>query len=365
MSVKLGRFVISEPTLQKILDFLPYPFLVAEVKDGVRLNSFVNQKFLEDIGYTTDEMPTITDWFHLAYPNPIYRSMVEELWSKRKHEALQKGENAVSLQVKITNKRGIERWFEVKASIGETEMVAFIDIHEVKVREENLKKRNANRDRILSILGHDLRGPLVHMYMLSKLAVDDQISQEDFHKLIEEVNHKAFQSLEFLSTTLAWAKANFDSIALRPEHFSLATLVQEALGQYRELIAQKKLRLRISIDETISIYTDKEILNTVIRNLISNAIKFSFEQGTITIRATQTNHFTTLEIGDDGVGMEKEKIEQIKSYQQHSSIGTFGEKGLGIGLLLCHDLLQHTGSRLDVVSQVGQGTLMKIDIKPL
>jgi signal transduction histidine kinase len=197
------------------------------------------------------------------------------------------------------------------------------------------------------------------------MAVNDQISQEDFNQLIQEVNHKAFQSLEFLSTTLAWAKANFDSIALQPETVSLSKLVTDTLLQYDESISLKKIQLKISLDKSITIATDKEILNTVLRNLISNAIKFSFEQGSITITSRQAGSYTTLEIADHGIGMEKEKIEQIHSYQQHSSIGTFGEKGLGIGLMLCQDLLHHTGSRLVIESQVGVGTTMKILIHPM
>lgn len=361
MSIRLGRLVISEPTLQKILDFLPYPFLVSELKENnLRVNSFVNKKFLEEIGYTLEEIPTIIDWFSLAYPHQSYRAEVEDQWALRLKEAELRGEDFVTLQARIRTKKGIDRWYEVKASNGPTRMVAFIDIDEVKSREENLKRVNANRDRILTILGHDLRGPIMHMYTLSKMALNDQISQEDFSKLIGEVNAKAFQSMEFLSTTLSWAKSNFDSIKVKPEIIDLKKLIEDVVNLYADSFNQKKLTIDLKISSSLTVITDREILVTVLRNFISNAIKFSFDYGKITIESKSTPTQLILEITDQGMGMSEEKKKEILSHHYNSSIGTHGEKGLGIGLLLCIDLLQHIHSSLEIESNLGKGTTMRV-----
>lgn len=365
MSIQLGRLVISVPTLQKILDFLPYPFLVSESKEGIRQNTFVNKKFLEEIGYTPEDMPTIHDWFLLAYPDEQYRTLVEDAWTKKMREAQLMGEDSVSMQVKIRTKSELDRWYEVKASTSSTQMVAFIDIHDSRMREENLERLNKNRDRILSILGHDLRGPLTHMYALSSMALNDQVSKEDFHKMIDEVNRKAFQTLEFLSTTLVWAKSNFDSITVRPENISVRKLCDTLAKQYAEPLESKKLKLSIEVDEMLTILSDREILTTVLRNLVSNAIKFSFENTIIAIYGQPWNDGVQLEVTDSGTGMDHEKIQQIKSGQQQSSIGTYGEKGLGIGLILCQDLLRHIYSSLDITSEYGRGTSIRINLRPL
>lgn len=365
MSIRLGRLVISEPTLQKILDFLPYPFLVSELKDGLRTNSFINKKFSEEIGYTLDEIPTIHDWFSMAYPHEPYRITIADQWDSRMKEAELIGDDSVTLQARIHTKKGTDRWYEVKASTGPTTMVAFIDIDEVKSREENLKQLNANRDRILSILGHDLRGPIMHMYTLSKMALNDQISKEDFLKMIAEVNRKAFQSMEVLSTTLAWAKSNFDSITIRPEETDLMKLVEDVVNLYSENAESKNLTIKLECAPSTKVITDREILTTVLRNLISNAIKFSFERGVINIRVSLNDGRTVVEVIDSGMGMTSEKIQEILLNRYQSTMGTYGEKGLGIGLMLCLDLLNHIRAELQIESNTGKGTTMRISLLDL
>src|SRR5258706_4250041 len=99
MSIRLGRMLISEEALQKILDFLPYPFLVSRMKNEVSHVAYINHIFIEEIGYPISEVPTIVEWFQLAYPDPEYRKYVEEGWVSRLHEAKELGADSVFMQV--------------------------------------------------------------------------------------------------------------------------------------------------------------------------------------------------------------------------------------------------------------------------
>ncbi len=364
MSIRLNKLFISEDTLQKILDFLPYPFLVSESKGGAQLNAYVNKKFLEEIGYTLQEIPTINDWFQIAYPDADYREQVEEKWYELLRKAREANEDSVVLQVLIQTKNLGKRWYEVKSSIADPiQMVAFIDIHGVKSQEENLKRLNENRDRILSILGHDLRGPLAQVHTLSKMAMKQQLSQQDYEKMISEVNVKAFHTMEFLSTTLAWAKSNFDSIKVKYESVRLNDLVSEIVSLYSEAIAAKNIKVEAAIDPSLHIQVDREIITTVIRNLLFNAIKFSHNNRTITLRAINQPNNIVIEIEDQGIGMDQEKIKSILSNRYSSDAGTSGEKGLGIGIMLCVDLLTRMNGKLGIESERGAGTTMKIVLK--
>jgi Signal transduction histidine kinase len=302
----------------------------------------------------------------LAYPDPKYREEVEDAWYEQLRKARLEGEDSVVLQVLIHTKNLGDRWYEVKSSIADPiQMVAFIDIHQVKSQEENLKRLNENRDRILSILGHDLRGPISHLHALSKMALNKQISHDDFAKMIREVNVKAFQTNEFLSTSLAWAKSNFDAIQIRYETVPLKNLVDELLLLYSDIIENKKVKVRIDITPEFTLKADREIMITILRNLFSNALKFSYEGGTITIGAHADGKTTIVEVSDQGMGMDAQKVESISKNQYSSGIGTYGEKGLGIGIMLCKDLLNRMNAELKVESTAGVGTTMKIVVREI
>lgn len=362
MSIRLGRMLISEEALQKILDFLPYPFLVSRMKNEVSHVAYINHKFIEEIGYPISEVPTIVEWFQLAYPDPEYRKYVEEGWVSRLQEAKELGADSVFMQVRIHTKHNKDRWYEVKASVSEPQMVAFIDIHSGKSREEDLKILSQNRDRVLSILGHDLRGPINHLYSLSRMASKQQISQDEFTKMVADVNDKALQSMEFLSTTLTWARSNFDVIQIKNEEIRMKPLADEVVQIYKPSYSAKNIQMIISIDPSYMIKADREVIVTVLRNLISNAIKFTDHNGRIEIIGDRSGNEKLIIVKDSGIGMDSSTATRILSHNYSSSVGTHGEKGLGIGIMLCNDLLKRMGASLQVESELRKGTAMKIVI---
>jgi signal transduction histidine kinase len=363
VSSPLNRLNVEKETLKRILDFLPYPFLVSESVHGRRQNIFVNEKFIDEIGYTCEEMPYVEDWFNLAYPNPLYRQEIKEEWSLRSTEAIKAGKDSVFLQAKIHTKNMGDRWYEVKSSVsGSMHLVAFVDINETKAREEALALTNRNKDKILSILGHDLRGPIRNLQMLSSLMLKKDMSHDEFLMMVKRVNEKAFQSLEFLDTTLIWTKTNFDKISIAIEKLFPRTLVESILPIYQNLYENKKITINLDISPSVYIYSDLEILTIVVRNLISNAIKFTNQGGEISIAAEQQGDFFIIFIKDNGVGMDENIIHKITD-EHYSSKGTQQESGLGLGLKLCQELLNQIGSTLEIESKKNVGTTMKIKLK--
>jgi signal transduction histidine kinase len=363
VSTNLNRLSIETETLQRVLNFLPYPFLVSELQRGRRKNIFVNEKFIDEIGYTCNDMPYVEHWYNLAYPDEIYREEVKEEWNLRSTQAIIDGKDSVFLQARIHTKHNGDRWYEVKSSVsGNVHLVAFVDIDKNKAREEELFTTSRNKDKILSILGHDLRGPLRNLQALSSMMLKQNMSREEFLSMVKNVNEKAFQSLEFLDTTLIWTKSNFDKISIHIEKLHPRTLVQNILPVYQNLYENKKISISLEIDPQITIYSDNEILTIVLRNLISNAIKFTNDNGHITINAEQHGDFFVISVKDTGVGMDEATVHKIVD-EHFSSKGTRQESGLGLGLKLCKELLKQVGSILEIESEKGKGTTMRIKLK--
>ena len=209
----MNNLEISRFELHKVADFLPYPFIIAEVIDGIHHNTYLNEKFLDEIGFTLDEIPTIEKWYERAYPDEIYKDDVIRSWNQEETESQQIGKVFVKMKSHVTCKNGTKRWYEIKASvIDKIHVVAFVDLDKETTLQEELKSINRNNDRMLSILGHDLRGPVANLTSVSSLALENEISQNDFKDIIRTLNTQSIQVLEMLDTTLNWAKLNFNSI---------------------------------------------------------------------------------------------------------------------------------------------------------
>jgi signal transduction histidine kinase len=360
----LDHLDIDKEALKRILDFLPYPFLVSETRQGKRYNVFVNQKFLDEIGYTCEEMPTNDDWFTIAYPDPAYRKKIKSEWNNRSAQAIDTGEDSVFLQAFVHTKKFGDRWYEVKSSLsGQIHLVAFVDIHEVMVREQELQRMNLNKDKVLSVLGHDLRGPITNLQSITTLMLAGNLSREEFSSMVKTVNEKVFQSMEFLDTTLLWTKSNFDKISILIEKLTPMTLVDHILPIYQNQYESKKITVTVDIPADAYIYSDSEILTIIIRNLLSNAIKFTNENGTVHISARQQDELFVLSIKDSGIGMDAKTISLIWEDNYYSSRGTRSEIGTGLGLRLCKELLKQIGGTLDIESKKNVGTTMKIKLK--
>jgi signal transduction histidine kinase len=364
VSTRLDKLNIDDETLTGVLDFLPYPFLVSEFRNSKRYNVFVNQKFLEEIGYTCEEIPTNEDWFKMAYPNPTYRQEVKEEWASRSLQAQKADEEFVFLRALIHTKMNGDRWYEVKSSVsGSSYLVSFIDIHEVLAREEELERANRNKDKILSILGHDLRSPIKNLHNLSMLALNASITKEEFLTTVARINDSAFQSLEFLDTTLLWTKSNFNKLSINIEKIAPRALVDKIMPLYRSLYEIKKITLSVDIQARIFIHSDVEILTIVIRNLISNAIKFTNESGAINISTEQGEGFFFIVVRDSGIGIDKQTLKSILENQYAPMKGTQQEMGIGLGLKLCKELLVHINGALEIESKPSEGTTVKIKLK--
>jgi signal transduction histidine kinase len=350
--------IVLDNTLERIADFLPYPFVIAQRKEGILCNTFINQSFLKEIGYDLSEINTIDDWFRVAYPDPQYRLEVVSQWNALADDARRKKGVYAKLKVKITTKHNGECWYEVKASITDnTHLAAFINLQELVSTNEQLTQLNHHKNKILSILSHDIRGPINNIHMLTTMAIDNHLSQVEFQDSAKKINARTFDVLELIETTLQWARSNFDSMQLHYEHIQIYPLVEEAIGIYQDLYEQKKIKMNVNISIDQFVYTDRSVLKAILRNLISNAIKFTPHSGMIHIESSNNQ----LTVVDNGIGITKEMIDAIMNRNYLSRPGTEKETGIGLGLKLIQDLLTKINAKMIIDSKVNIGTKIMVE----
>jgi len=353
----VGNLNVSRIELHGVADFLPYPFIIAEVIGNVHFNTYLNEKFIEEIGYSLEEIPTIEAWYEHAYPEQDYMNKVISDWDNEQLLSEQKGKIFVKNKSHVTCKNGTKRWYEIKASvINKIHVVAFIDLDkEIKFQEE-LKNINENKDRMLSILGHDLRSPVANLMSISSMAANTEISNADFISLINLINEQSSQVLELLDNTFNWAKLNFNAICLKETEINFQELLSSILEIYKPSYQSKNITINTDVLNLKKINSDIEIITILLRNLLSNAIKFTPQNGIISITSTSNE----LCICDNGIGIPEEIINQIMNNEISSRTGTNGEKGSGIGLQLVVNLAEKINCKFKIESQEQKGTITKL-----
>lgn len=348
---------ISRFELHKVADFLPYPFIIAEVINGIHFNTFLNEKFSEEIGYTLAEIPTIAAWYDYAYPEEIYKKDVIRAWNQEEINSKQEGKVFVKMKSQVTCKNGIKKWYEIKASvIDKLHVVAFVDIDKEIALQEELKNINSNNDRMLSVLGHDLRTPLLNLTTISSIAMKDNMSQQDFAPFIVKINKQSTEVLDMLETTLNWSKSNFNSIQLNKVNLNIESIVLSILSIYKNDYESKKITINLALSNAETLISDMEIVTIIARSMISNAIKFTPKNGEINI-AFRDN---VLKVCDSGVGMSDDMISAILNHNYRSTRGTNNEIGMGMGMQLAHNLADKIDATITIESQLEKGTLISL-----
>jgi signal transduction histidine kinase len=321
----------------------------------------VNQRFIDEIGYDCTEMPTIAEWYELAYPDPFYRKAIINEWNERLTSARTNGHDSVTMNVVITTRNNGELWYEVKSSIGEPfNLVAFVNIQEIMSREKKLQELSDIQNKVLSILAHDVRIPVSNLFVLSKFLLQGDMSMAEFLSKIQMIYEKSSQVLEFIDTTLLWTKSNFDNLAVTTEKVDLHEVAEQVLSLYHALHTSKNISVQIDCGLDRIRETDRNIITVILRNLISNAIKFTPDNGKIRVIIETPPSGFAIHIKDTGIGMSPETIEQIHFEQYKSTMGTRDEKGLGIGLRLCKHLTKRLGGQLQINSLAGNGTAVSV-----
>jgi two-component system sensor histidine kinase/response regulator len=279
----------------------------------------------------------------------------------------------------LSEKVNIVRGFEVGGvdyitkPFNKEELISRIKTHlelkfardEMQQMTNHLVELNSIKDKMFSVIGHDLRSPLGSIKMTLDFLLSDmgqQYKVEDYRKTINTLAQTTDEVFGLLENLLGWAKSQSGNLSVVPENIKVEDLVHSVYLLHKGNLTLKKLNFENKVSNSTLVCADMNMLKTVLRNLISNAIKFTPEGGTITVSSNQTNKTTNIIVSDTGVGISPETMSKLFDEREYvTTYGTNKESGSGLGLILCQSFAKRNNGRLIVESKQGKGSSFTIE----
>jgi PAS domain S-box-containing protein len=235
------------------------------------------------------------------------------------------------------------------------------DVTPQKEIEQELRALNATKDKLFSIIAHDLKSPYNAQLGFLELLLENEnsYSEEQRKKFIHTVYNSTKQSFALLDNLLVWSRTQTGKIPFNPEELLLAQVFEEAIELHQFAAESKNILIDTELShDNLEVSADSEMVNTILRNLLSNAIKFTPENGRIILGGkTANDNQTLIYVKDSGVGIEKENQHKLfDATSNFSTIGTNKEKGTGIGLIICRDFVERNKGKIWVDSEPGKGS---------
>lgn len=235
----------------------------------------------------------------------------------------------------------------------------------LKASEQKLKVANATKDKFFSIIAHDLRSPFNNIIGFSELLVENSndYEAEEIEKFLSIINSSAKNTLAFLDNLLNWAKSQTGQISFKLEKVVLSSVIQKVIELLNPNAKNKNIVIHYSQSEEINVFADLNMIKTILRNLISNAIKFTNLNGIIEVTALQNDNCIEITVSDNGVGMDEEtqnKLFRIETNE--TTMGTAKEKGSGLGLILCKEFVEMHGGKIWLESELGKGSVFRFNL---
>jgi signal transduction histidine kinase len=280
--------------------------------------------------------------------------LAEKLQQKREEEQQLFKSN------KVANQAAIFLSLILALMIG---LVVRKDLKERERSEEQLRMLNNQKSQFFSIISHDLRGPTRNTVMLLEM-MDNPVyasGPEETSKMTAMAKESARQTQKLVEDLLAWGRLQMNEVGIRTGPLQPFDVSEKVCKGLQPAAMLKNITLENSIPRGLWVQADSNMVETVIRNLISNAIKFTPDSGKIQLRAQKTGGFIELSIEDSGVGITQDAIKKIFAFHtKHSTKGTAGETGSGLGLAVCREFIERNGGTIDVESKVGKGSKFNV-----
>lgn len=236
---------------------------------------------------------------------------------------------------------------------------------DIRIKNAELQRLNADKDYFISILAHDLKGPFSSIIGLLELLLGNLQTYDinEIESQLTAVNNSAIGAYNLLEDILVWALSQSGKLPFEPGEFNLKHSCEDVVEILKPGADKKSITINIVVAERMIVFADIDMLSTILRNLISNAIKFTRKGGNITIFSEQNNSEITISVSDNGLGVSAEILSHLfDNTQKHSLKGTANEKGTGLGLLICKKFVEKHSGRIWAESKVGQGSIFKFTL---
>ncbi|MDP2301390.1 MAG: PAS domain S-box protein [Ignavibacteria bacterium] len=300
-----------------------------------------------------------------------------KLTEYEKQKALVSPNEISDYEIEIITKSGETKTIEVKTKFRFSgskpfEILAVArDITERKQFENNLQKisielkeSNAAKDKFLSILSHDLKGPFNGFLGITSIIADEaeSLSLDELKQMSSELHKSLLGQYKLLEDLLEWSTLQTGRISFQPTLINVKSDITEIINLFLPNISAKNMDVLNQIVTEVTVHADKHLFNTLFRNLLSNALKFSKDNGKIIFQTSINDESVRISVKDNGVGIKEENIQKLFQFNNNiTTLGTRGEKGTGFGLILCKDIMEKHGGTIEVESVEGEGTTFYIN----
>ncbi len=334
----------------------------------------------KEIAFNTDEKDHLLNCFKYLYQSYAginnYKKSYEYLLAfKELNEKLKKDENIKKLafhekeieillqkektKLEIDNYKK-QRLLTLTALIFSVILILLISyiLYLKSKKNTQLKAANETRDKMFKIISHDFRSPLISMSSTLQM-IPELISKKDYETAVRlsiKDEQSVAQVLSLIDSLINWTLSQNDNIPYSPENYILYEVSKSIFDIYTPIAAYKKIELLNEISKNLNVFVDKNILNTVLRNLINNAIKFTPSNGKITVHAYEKNNRIEISVIDTGIGIKEDNFEKIFYLNKRKEDGTQGEKGSGLGLFFCKEFVNKNKGEIWVKSELGKGS---------
>jgi PAS domain S-box-containing protein len=361
----------SEERFRSLVNLVPIPLMFVNKNSAI---TYFNNRFGKLFGYISADIPTAGKWFHLAYPDKNYRHYVIETWNKAVAKAAREGTDIEPVEYNVTCKDGTVRVMETSGiTIGDDLLVSSIDLtehkraaEEIKLKNAELLKINAEKDKFFSIIAHDLRSPFNSFLMLTKIIAEgsSRLTMDEIREIAADMRDSAAGIFRLLENLLEWSITQQGLMPFNPGAVQLRPLVAESMAMAQEPAKSKGIEITYDVPDDMTVFAESNMLQTVIRNLVLNAVKFTSKGGKISLSAkTADDRSIEISVKDSGIGMNKALVDNLFRLDiQTNRKGTASEPGSGLGLLLCKEFVEKHGGRIWVESKEGKGTVFNFTI---
>jgi PAS domain S-box-containing protein len=334
-------------------------------------NTYFNKQWVDYTGLTLEESYG-TGWIIPFHPED--KQKASEAWQQAVNNNAE-----YSIECRLKRHDGRYRWWLIRGvpqinAAGEIIMWfgTCTDIEKIKEAEMALKKSekkllrlNADKDRFISILSHDLKGPFTVLMGLSDLLVENirVYSIDKTEELLNHLKNASKSTFALLEDLLEWANSQSGKMIYNPQILDFSNICKNILESLNMNAEAKGITIKISTIDNIFVFADFNMLKTVMRNLVLNAIKFTNRGGTIIINAEENSENVTISVSDNGIGITPDRLSKLFniSYRQ-STRGTEKEGGTGMGLILCKEFVEYHCGKIWVESEVGRGSDFKFTL---
>lgn len=228
--------------------------------------------------------------------------------------------------------------------------------NQLKNQAEELQTLNALKDKLFTIRSHNLKGPIFGIRELIHLTENGVISNKEFFEVLPEISKQISSVSMLLENLLAWSSSQLKGEFVEKKVFDISLTIDQQIALFHKKSTEKGLTLQLQKDRNPEVYADKNMIDLVLRSLISNAIKFSGNQDSITISTCDLGEKVEIIILDTGTGISPENLERLNSGESFTTPGRQAETGTGLGILLVRDYILKNGGKLIIESTLGKGS---------